>query len=151
MKRSIYILALLALISLIAGVLLSDASWIGKVGITLLHKEYNFLKIWWQGAIAIFLVYLVLMYIHNTINNKLSTTSARLLHFFLLLLIFAGFYFTYIDFTHTFSHRLLGRRFHYGFYLFWIGWIIISLYYMLKRKPAMIQITDQDKMSQANL
>ncbi len=149
MKRSIYLFALLALISITAGVFFSDASWIGRVGITFLHKEYNFLKIWWQGAIAIFLVYIALVYIHSTISNKLPVIVARLLQLLLLLLIIAGVYFTYIDFIHTFSHRILGRRFHYGAYLFWSGWVTICIFYMLKKKSIKNTI-NQNKMGQAD-
>lgn len=148
MKRSIYLLALLALISITAGTLMAGATWIGRVGITFLHKDLNFLKIWWQGAIAVFLVYLLFMWIHSRITAKLSPIPAKLLHFLLLALAAAGLYLTWGDFHHTFSHRLMGRKFHLGFYLFWAGWMVICLYYMLLgKKPTIIA---QDKTAQAN-
>lgn len=146
MKRSIYLLLLLAILSAVSGILLSNASWIGRVGITFLHKEYNFLKIWWQGAIGVFLVYLALFLLHDAISRKLSVVPAKMIHGVVLLLTIGGYYLTQDDFTHTLSHRLLGWKFHYGIYLFWAGWAIICLYFLLKPRVVKLVVTDTGKM-----
>ncbi|MBO9574056.1 MAG: hypothetical protein J7497_17850, partial [Chitinophagaceae bacterium] len=45
-----------------------------------------------------------------------------------------GMVMTFIDFQYTYSHRLLKERFHLGFYLFWIGWIITCIYFIVKSR-----------------
>ena len=67
-------------------------------------------------------------------QKKLKTKKAKAVHIGCLLAALAGLYFTYYDFRHTTTHRLLGERFHLGGYLFWIGWIIISVYYLTQKK-----------------
>ncbi len=136
MKRTFLLLLLLAVLSVISGYLMSEATWIGRVGITLFHKEYNLLKIWWQGASAVFILLLLLFFLHNYFYQRLSVIKARLLHILMLLIAIACLYFTYDDFSNDFSHHLLGWHFHYGFYLFWIGWMLICLFFVFKKKPA---------------
>ena len=133
MKRNILFLLLLALLSVISGMLMSKASWIGRVGMTFFYKEYNLLKIWWQGATAVFVVFLLLFLLHSLIHRALPAVTARLLHIVILVIAFAGLYYTYDDFTNNFSHHLLGRRFHYGFYLGWAGWVLICLFFTFKQ------------------
>jgi hypothetical protein len=53
-----------------------------------------------------------------------------------LVLALIGLYFTYQDFRHNTAHRWLGERFHLGGYLFWIGWMAISVFYLIKKGPA---------------
>ena len=135
MKRSYYpLLLLLALLSVTSGYLMSKATWIGRVGITFFHKGYNLIKIWWQGAIAVFLVFVLLLFIHDFLQRKLPAVSARLVHIFILILAATGLYFNYDDFHTDITHRLLGRHFHYGFYLVWVGWIIICLFFAARSK-----------------
>lgn len=135
MKLTFFFLVLLAGIAAASGALMSKASWIGRVGITFFYQEYNLLKIWWQGAIAVFLVFILLFLLHTFIYNKLSAIAARGFYVLMLLLAVVGFYSSYDDFTHNFSHRLLGWRFHLGFYLVWCGWAVVSLFFLFKRKP----------------
>ena len=146
MKRSILFLLFLAILSLISGLLLSKASWVGRVGMTFFYKEYNLLKIWWQGAIAVYIVWLLLFLLHTFIQRVLPTMTARLLHIVVLVIAIAGLYFTYDDFANNFSHHLLGRRFHYGFYLGWLGWVLICLFFAFKRTHKQITITNSDKI-----
>jgi hypothetical protein len=134
MKRTAPFIFLLALLATASGYLMSKVSWVGKVGITFFHKGYNLLKIWWQGAIAVFLVFLVLFLIHDFANRRLPGMTSRLLHIFILLLTITGFYFTYDDFSTDITHRLLGHHFHYGFYLIWVGWIMICLFFTFKKR-----------------
>jgi len=145
MKRNATFLLFLAVLSVISGILLSKASWVGRVGMTFFYKEYNLLKIWWQGAIAVYIIWLVLFLLHSFIQRTLPAITARLLHIVILFAAIACLYFTYDDFANDFSHHLLGRRFHYGFYLGWIGWMLICLFFAFKRSRTKTTITSSDK------
>jgi len=134
MKRTLLFLFILAISSAISGYLMSKASWIGKVGMTFFYKEYNLLKIWWQGAIAVYLVLMVLFTLHFICHRKLPVVTSRLLNLVLMVIALGGLYFTYDDFRTDFSHRLLGSRFHYGFYLFWVDWALICFFFIFSRK-----------------
>jgi hypothetical protein len=132
---------LLAVLSVIAGSLLSGASLAGRAGISLFYSEYGFLKVWWQAALAIFVLWMILLVVQRVVHNKAALPTARIVHVFALLLALAGLYFTYYDFRHSLSHRLLGERFHLGAYLFWFGWMIISLFYLLQKKHKALYTT----------
>lgn len=134
MKRSVLLLLSLAVLSVASGVLMSHSSWIGKVGITFMHQEYNFTKIWWQGATGIYLIVLLLFGLHLVGFRKLNLTRGRMLHLLMLLLAGAGLYFTYADFHTEFTHKLLRSSFHYGVYLFWVQWMIVALFFLFKKK-----------------
>ena len=107
MKRTIIFLGLLAGLSIVSGYLLSKASWIGRVGMTFFYKEYNLLKIWWQGALAVYLFLLILFAGHSLIQTKLPKITARLLHIIALMTAITALYFTYDDFTTDISLWLL--------------------------------------------
>jgi hypothetical protein len=77
-----------------------------------------------------------LFLLHRFLQRHLFRKHADLLHIAALVIAIIGLYFTYSDFRNDFSHRLLGERFHLGFYLFWIGWMLISLYYLFQRRTA---------------
>jgi hypothetical protein len=145
MKRTPLFIALLALIAVVSGCLMSGASWISRVGMTFFHKEYNFLKVWWQGTIALFLIFMLLFLFHNLLLQKLPLIAAKAVHVLVLLFAAAGLYYTHDDFTQNLSHRLLGWHFHYGFYLFWTGWILTCLFFIFKRKRTITIITSSDK------
>lgn len=136
LKRTIYLLIFLAALSLLSGYQISKASWVGKLGISLFYKQYNFLKIWWQAALIVFGGLLVLLIISALARKTLNPLSAIIANIISLLLALGGLYFTYKDFRHDISHRLLGEPFHIGVYLFWIGWISISLVYLFSKKKA---------------
>jgi hypothetical protein len=135
--RTFPFLALLAGLSVVAGYLLSKATLIGRTGIALFYKEYRFFRYWWKGALAVFAVWLLLFLLHRFLHRKLARQQATLLHSTALVIAAIGLYFTYRDFRDDFSHRLLGERFHLGFYLFWIGWMLIGLFYLFqgRRRP----------------
>lgn len=141
MKRKLLLFLLLMALSSISGYMMSKASWIGRVGMTFFYKEYNLLKIWWQGAIAVFIVLIVLFAIHGLIKVRLTQLKVphlawKVVNIVLLMLASAGLYFTYYDFSHELAHRMLGWRFHLGFYLIWIGWMVICLFFLFGKKPA---------------
>lgn len=131
-KSTLFILALLAALAALSGYLLSKASLVGQAGITLMYKEYKFLKVWWQGAAVVFLCWILFFVLQGWVNRKAKGRNAALAHIGTLLLAAIGLFFTYQDFRNNLSHRLLGERFHVGAYLFWIGWMVISLFYLFK-------------------
>lgn len=140
MKRNLLLFSLLAALSALSGFMMSKASWIGRVGMTFFYKEYNLLKIWWQGAIAVFIVLMVLFALHLLIKGrfarlKLPYMAWKGVNIALLMAATAALYFTYNDFTHELAHRMLGWRFHLGFYMVWIGWMIICLFFLFEKKP----------------
>lgn len=133
-KRISLLIIFLAALASLSGYLLSKASFIGRLGMTYVYKEYRFMKTWWKGALAVFVVWMVLFIIQAIIERRLSKSKANLAHIIFILLAFVGLYFTYSDFQHTTSHRWLKEKFHIGGYLFWLGWIIISVFFMVQKR-----------------
>lgn len=131
-KKIISLNAVLVPLAIIAGWTLSKATVIGKVGIHFLHREYMFLNSWWKGALLVWGVWIVLEFIEYRIWKKYPGNINIVLQTFFIFLALLGLYFTYLDFR-TFSHGLLGGRFHIGGYLFWIGWCIISIFFIKLR------------------
>lgn len=136
MRRSASLTLFLALLSVVCGYLFSSASWIGKVGMSLFYQEYEFLKVWWKGALLVFAALVFLYAIQSLVLRMASRTISTTVHIFAIVGALVGLYLTYDDFRHTLSHRWLGERFHIGAYLFWIGWIIISIYLLLTKRNA---------------
>lgn len=97
---------------------------------SLFYREYNFLKTWWKGGLLILAALMALYIAHGMVQKKYPASKAKAIHIGACVIALIGLYFTYNDFRHTLSHRLLGERFHLGVYLFWIGWIITGLYYL---------------------
>ena len=135
MKRTVLFIFLLALLSAFSGLLLSKVSFAGRTGISLFYTEYKFLKTWWQGALAVFMILLIILGGQGFADKKLSRPKAKLVHITMVLFALAGLYVTYYDFSHTTTHRFLGGRFHLGAYLFWVDCILISLFYLAQKKP----------------
>ena len=136
MKKSIQLLVLLGVLSLTSGYLMSQMSLVGRLGINLVHHEYKFLKVWWQGGLVVYSVLLVLFLLHGVLHRIFHIGMARLVHSLLMLVAIAGLYFTYLDFADDFTHRILRQRFHIGAYLFWVGWIIICLFFIIRKKTS---------------
>ena len=130
MKRSAILITSLAILSLLSGFLLSKASLLGKAGMTLFYQEYNFLKSWWKGALLVFIVLMILYVVQGLLQKNKPTGKQRLINMLAIVLALTGWLFTYLDFRNVISHRLLGTSFHIGAYLFWLGWIAISIYYL---------------------
>jgi len=132
-KRNTIFISLLAVMSMITGYMLSLITVAGRIGMNMFYKEYNFLKVWWQGALLVFIIWLVIFIAHSIIQRKVSKASALAANLISLIVAIGGLYFTYSDFRQDFSHRLMGERFHIGFYLFWLGWMGISLYFLAQK------------------
>lgn len=146
-KKLILLNAVLIPLAIIVGWTLSKASLIGKVGIHILHREYMFLNSWWKGALLIWGVWVVLEIIQYLAWKRYRRTINQVVQGLCLFLAVLGLYYTYLDFR-TFSHGILGERFHIGGYLFWIGWCIISIFF-IKLQNDKIEIKE-NQTSQTN-
>ena len=131
-KRIITLNAILVPLAIIAGWTLSKAALVGKVGINVLHREYLFLNSWWKGAFLIWVIWLVLEIIQYQILKRYRRSINLTIQAAFIFLAVLGIYYTYLDFK-TFSHGILGDRFHIGGYLFWIGWCIIGIFFIKLR------------------
>lgn len=136
--RTAPFLFLLAALSVLSGYLLSKINLIGRTGIALFYSEYRFFKYWWKGALAVFGALLFLFLLQGFLQRKLFHRHAALLHITALVIAVIGLYFTYADFRDDLSHRVIGERFHLGFYLFWIGWMLVSLFYLFQKRRTVI-------------
>lgn len=133
------LLVVLAGLALLSGYLMSKASLIGRLGMTYVYREYGFLKSWWKGALVVFIIWMVLLILQLIVEKKLSKQRAIIIHVVFILLALVGLYFTYSDFQHTTTHRWLKERFHIGAYIFWLGWIIISMFCIVQKKEGIIE------------
>ena len=136
-KKLFTLNVILVPLAVITGWTLSKSTFVGKVGIHFLHREYAFLNSWWKGALLIWVVWIVLQIIQYRIWKKYSRNINLTAQSSFIVLAISGLYFSYLDFR-TFSHGLLGERFHIGGYLFWIGWIIISIFFINLRNDKLV-------------
>jgi len=135
LKRNSVAVFLLAVLSLLAGYLLSGISLVGRTGISVMYKEYTFLKSWWKGALIVFIVWMILFIFQSVVLKRVSKSISNIVNIVLLIIAVAGLFFSYSDFHNSLSHRWLGQRFHFGVYLFWLGWMGISVFLLLEKKP----------------
>src|SRR5215204_3917729 len=112
MKRKSALVFFLLLLSCICGYLLSKASLVGRVGISLFYKQYKFLKTWWQAGLLLFIIWMILFFLQGWVQRKYSPATSKLIQIGSIGIALVGIYFTYQDFRHTTSHRWLGERFH---------------------------------------
>lgn len=145
MKKNTGIILFIVCTSIISGYLMSKASIIGKAGMSLFYREYNFLKTWWKGASLMLAALVILYIIQGIVQRKYPPAKAKTIYIFNCVLSVIGLYFTYNDFRHTLSHRLLGERFHLGVYLFWLGWLGISFFYLANLRHDATAIEDKRK------
>jgi hypothetical protein len=150
MRRHIPFLIYLAVLSALSGWLMSRMSWIGRVGVNLFHKEYKFLKIWYKGGAAVLAILLLLFVLQYVAQRRLPRGTARAVQVVALLVGIAGLLLTYSDFRTDFSHNILKERFHLGAYLFWVGWISISLYLYAAARLIGLGLRDAGRKEQAS-
>jgi hypothetical protein len=105
------------------------------------HREYNFLKDWWKGAILVFSIWLIIYIAHSIIKRRVSKASALAANLISLIVAIGGLYFTYSDFRHDFTHNWIGERSHIGFYLFWVGWMGISLFFLAQKSSRQLIVS----------
>lgn len=147
MKRTSFLIIALAIAALLTGYLLSSISFVGRTGINLMYTEYKFLKSWWQGALLVFIVWMIFLFIQSMVLAKAQKATSNIVQVIALLIAVMGLFFSYSDFRNSISHRWLGERFHLGVYLFWIGWIIISVYQLVKQKTMLDNRTDDESFN----
>lgn len=136
-KRFIPLTLFLLFLAMISGYLMSKASLAGRIGIGLFYKEYRFLKTWWQGALVVLAVLIILLALLAFLQSRIGAVLFRIVCLVMVLLAIIGFNFTWQDFHHTLTHRMLGGRFQLGAYLFWLGWAVISVFFILN-KPGLL-------------
>lgn len=136
MRRHLPFTAFLAGLAALAGWLLSHISLLGRVGISVAYREYQFLKTWWMGACLVLCVWLAVYWMHNIVFQRWP--RRRKTHLVTLVLAALGLNATYADFRGDLSHRWLGERFHLGAYLFWVGLMMVSLRFFLQPKSRVI-------------
>jgi hypothetical protein len=132
MRRHLPFFTLLTALAALAGWLLSHLSLVGRVGISVAYREYQFLKTWWMGAGLVLGVWLAVYWMHSIAQRRFP--RARIQHATTLFIALVGLHATYADFRGSISHRWLGERFHLGAYLFWIGVMVISVRFLTARK-----------------
>ncbi|SEK96848.1 hypothetical protein [Parapedobacter koreensis] len=132
------LVAIQALLATISGVLISQMSLVGRVGISVLYNQYGVFKIWWKTALLLFAIQLVLVLALWLTKRLLGRKLAFVVLLLILVFGLSGAYFTYLDFTTT-THRLMQANFHAGGYLFWGTWGLTCLYFMVmpikRQKP----------------
>lgn len=128
LNGKILLFSFLLLLSILSGVLMSGASLIGRLGMRYIHTEYSFLRTWWKASAAVLCTWIVFYAVQYWLSKSLNKRGSLLVHVTAILLAIIGLLLTYLDFKNTVSHRWLGSRFHTGAYLFWLGWIGISLF-----------------------
>jgi hypothetical protein len=130
MRKLSFLVLFQAALCILEAYLVSRISLIGKIGIALVHREYLLLRSGWKTFVLFFsiqlLVITVLYFIRKKYSGKTFFVSAGILMGAAVL----GFIVTYMDFLHTYTHRLLKERFHLGFYLFWLGWFGSCLFFI---------------------
>lgn len=144
MRRNIPFIMYLAGLSTLSGWLMSHVSFIGRLGINFIHREYKFLKVWYKGGAVVFVVLLTLFILQWLADRRLKRPVARGVQLVALLIAVGGLWLTYSDFRSDFTHRILKERFHLGAYLFWLGWMSISLFLLatrrIQRMPSQVEI-----------
>ncbi|MDI9320708.1 MAG: hypothetical protein QM530_09595 [Phycisphaerales bacterium] len=136
MKRFLPLIAALAGMSVVAGILLSKMSFLARASMSIFRKKYQsyaFMKVWWQGAFSFFIVLMLLLALQVYIQKKWSQFNSIFAQSVCLFLALVGLYFTYHDFRTDITHRWAGERLHLGFYLFWIAWATISIFMLLSK------------------
>lgn len=134
MKRLVPVIFFLAALSALAGYLMAGMSFFGRLGVSLFYKQYGFMKVWWQAALVVFGVLMILLITHAVIHRLSSRKSSIWVNVIAILFAISGLVFNFYDFQHDWQHNWAGERFHMGFYLFWVGWIGIGLYFLTMKK-----------------
>ncbi|PZR26676.1 MAG: hypothetical protein DI535_13420 [Citrobacter freundii] len=133
LKKQVAILAAAqALLCIISAYLISKISLIGKIGIALFYKEYKILRSGWKTFLLFFIIQLIIIGILYFLHSKRSRKTTVYTALGITAAALVGLGFTYNDFLHTYTHRLLKERFHMGFYLFWIGMIISCIFFIVQ-------------------
>ena len=146
MKNKWIILILIqAIISLVAGILLSKMSIIGRIGVSTIYTEYGFLKQWYKGFAVVFIVQLLLTGILWAVKRTTTYKNFSLVNLVFIVIGLIGLLYTFYDFTST-SHKYMNSQFHTGGYLFWAGWFITCLFFFFARVKPKLEIQKNDQI-----
>jgi len=118
MKKILNLILIQGIISLISGILFSKMSLVGKIGITVVYREYSILKTWWKAALLVFLIQLIIIAILYLSKRFLIFKTFIIINLITVIIGILGLFFTYIDFTST-SHKYMNSNFHNAGYLVW--------------------------------
>ena len=143
-NKWIILILIQAVISLVAGILLSKMSLIGRIGVSTFYTEYGFLKDWYKGFAAVFIVQLVLIAVLWVVKRTTTYKNFSLVNLIFIVIGLIGLLYTFYDFTST-SHKYMNSQFHTGGYLFWAGWFVTCLFFFFARvkpKPVSAPATD---------
>jgi len=133
LKKQVAILvAAQAMLCVISAYLISRISLIGKIGIALFYKDYKILRSGWKTFLLFFTIQLIIIGVLYLLHSKRSRNTTVYTASGIIAAALAGLGFTYNDFLHTYTHRLLKERFHMGFYLFWIGMILSCVFFLVQ-------------------
>lgn len=134
-NKWIILLLLQVIVSLISGILLSKMSIIGRIGVSTVYTEYGFLKHWYKGFAAVLLAQIILIAMLWLVKRFTTYKNFSIVNLVFIILGLLGLLYTYYDFTST-THKYMNDQFHWGGYLFWMGWFITCFYFFFARvKP----------------
>lgn len=133
MKNTALLILVQGILSLLCGILSSKMSFIGKIGIQVMYRDYLIFKSWWKTALICFAIQLSLILILSGLKAYSGLRTVRVIAFSFLIAGIIGAYFTYIDFTTT-SHKMMRAKFHIAGYLFWLAWFINCIYFIISNK-----------------
>src|SRR5690606_20054034 len=98
MKNKWIILILIqAVISLVAGILMSQMSLIGKIGVSTLYTEYGFLRHWYKGFTAVLIVQLLLIAILWIVKRVTTYKNFSIVNLILVIIGLIGLIYTFYD------------------------------------------------------
>ena len=135
MQRNAIFIGFLAGLSVVAGWLVSKINFIGRLGIGLLHHEFSFMRHWYKTAALFFGIWLLLFALQLLAKRRMPPATGRTTLVICIIAAIAGLLATWNNFRTDFTHRIIGEPFHMGFYLFWIGWLLISFYLLAQPNP----------------
>jgi Na+/melibiose symporter-like transporter len=130
-KQVLPLITAQALLCFLSAYLISKISLIGKIGIAVFYKEYKWLRSGWKTFLVFFTVQLIVIGVLYFLHRKRSKKATVYTAAGIMAVALTGLWFTYNDFLHTYSHRLLKERFHMGFYLFWLGMIGTCVFFLV--------------------
>ena len=129
MKKITSILLFQGLISVVSGILITQMSLLGRIGIHIMYRQFLVFRSWWKTALLLFAVQCLLLALLYGVRKAMSLSSAKKVAWILLLVGILGAGTTYWDFSHT-MHKVMKAKFHFGFYFFWLGWAVSCLYFI---------------------
>lgn len=143
------LLLLQAFLSVISGILITKMSFLGRIGVHTMYREYLVFRSWYKTALLLFVVQVVLILILSICKKIMTTALTRFVSLCFIAVGAIGLFFTYTDFTTT-SHRVMKASFHWGFYIFWIGWFISCLFFLFKKSntpKSLVQSQNENTIS----